>query len=365
LFGKNLKLPVLQFNKEQLIFENRLVADALPVLSKQKSTKLLLYRKKEIEIEGTFHQNDEDKVKFVFGKISNDNFNEISNLLARLYTAHLEAMALQKKKKSAKVIGVSAHQFKILVLSNDKDYLDELEKSFENRNTRFFAAADHETLFELIPKQTWDVLLIDGQTPGLDLWKLTQEAQENFTARRAQVPHMILVSDDLSEDAVVYAQYCGLEHIYDRSKFLMDAVNEIGMISGHLEWVKFSKDQKCVVIIDDDKNVTFTLQHSLCKEDFRPIIIRSGMDGVRAAKQYKPVCILIEIALRSGDGKDALKLLHKLPYTKDIPVIILSVSSEINDVQFAKQNGVRIYLNKPLNTDEIINNIKILTSMES
>jgi|GEM_PF-2027390 len=362
LFDKEQQVPVQEVDAKGLVIEDRLIADALPVLTKMNSICLSFSIHHEICIPGQFIAGGENQVVFKFGKMPPDVQKPISAYLEQLYLEHLKELAEIEKEGLKKTKRHSASSYKILMLTQDTEYRKELESVFYGRDVRVVQDAAIESFNEILARQNWDLVLIDGAFPELDLWELSRKMNEILEHRGNNMPHNLLLAEDMSEDALVYAQYCGFEHIYGREGFFTRAVSNVGEVSGHHDWVTMNAGEKAVVIIDDDKNVTFTLQHALNREGFHPFVIKSGNDAVRAAKQYRPICILIELALRSGDALDALRVMKRMPYTKDIPIIVLTVSKDPKDVQAMRQLGVMQYLNKPVETDKIVQLIKSIES---
>ncbi|MCK5148491.1 response regulator [bacterium] len=358
LFNKEQLLSVKNIDIKSALFEDRLISDSLPALSKVNELSLVFSKHDEIIIPGKFISGDENQVNFIFGKLSPDSKRFLSAYLEKLYHADLLTKAEKEKEGAAKAKRPTASDYKILILTKDEVYIKELDTQLQGRNVRFVQEKEIEDFSDILARQNWDMILIDGTFPEIDLWALSRKMNEILAHRGSNMPHYLLLSEEMKEDSLVYAQYCGFEHIYGRESFLARSVSNIGEVSGHHEWVSIHAGEKAVVIIDDDKNVTFTLQHALTREGFHPFVIRSGKDAVRAAKQFRPICILIELALRSGDALDALRVIKRMPYTKDIPIIVLTVSKDPADVKAMRQLGVQHYLNKPINTTDIIDVIK-------
>lgn len=362
LFNEEQHIPVKEIDAKGLVLEDRLIADALPVLTKMDSLHINLSLHEEICVPGQFSAGGEKQVLFKFKKMRPEVQKPISAYLEKLHIDHLKAQAELEKEGLKKTKRHTASSYKIMMLTEDDAYIAELEKAFYGRDVRLVQEASVDTFLEILSRQNWDVVLIDGNLPNVDLWSVSRKMNEVLEHRGSNIPHSLLLSEDMSEDALVYAQYCGFEHIYGRNLFLPRAVSNIGEVSGQHDWVTISTGEKAVVIIDDDKNVTFTLQHALNREGYHPFIIRTGNDAVRAAKQYRPICILIEPALRSGDAMEALRVIKRMPYTKDIPVVVLTVSKDPQDIQAMRQLGVTQYLNKPMTTEQIIDIIKDIDS---
>ena len=360
LFDEEQLVSVKQLDIKGLLIEDRLLADSLPALSKQKKVTLLFDGHQEIVVEGEYESAGDNELAFVFDKLAPETVRFLSGYIETLYQEELKAKAEREKEGRLKAARPTASSYKILMLTGDDVYFGQLVENLKGRDVRLVQEKGVEPFVELLSRSNWDLLLIDGAFSGLDLWGLSRQMKEILDNRSGNKPQLMLISECMDEDAIVYAQYCGFEHLFCRNAFLGQAVSHVGAVSGHHEWITLSPEEKAVVVIDDDKNLTFTLQHALTAQGFRPLVASSGKEGVRAAKQYRPVCVIIELAIRSGDAIDALRVLTRMPFTKNIPVIVLTVSKDATDVQQVKQLGIEHYYNKPMDTAKIVEIVKTL-----
>jgi CheY-like chemotaxis protein len=67
-----------------------------------------------------------------------------------------------------------------------------------------------------------------------------------------------------------------------------------------------------------------------------------------------PVLILLDIKLPKIDGLEVLRRLKSHPRFRTIPVIILSTSAELRDIQEAYELGGNSYIVKPVDFDKFV-----------
>ena len=75
----------------------------------------------------------------------------------------------------------------------------------------------------------------------------------------------------------------------------------------------------------------------------------------------KPAVILLDLKLPLLNGLQVLKAIRENVNTKDIPVIVLTSSTEVSDQRACNHCGITEYLQKPSNLSkfiEIVKNIK-------
>jgi chemotaxis family two-component system response regulator Rcp1 len=80
-----------------------------------------------------------------------------------------------------------------------------------------------------------------------------------------------------------------------------------------------------------------------------------AMDYLNKKGIYKdkesPSLIILDLNLPLKDGRDVLKEIKKNEKLKAIPVVVLTTSSNEEDILSSYNHGANVYLNKPLNFD--------------
>jgi len=67
-----------------------------------------------------------------------------------------------------------------------------------------------------------------------------------------------------------------------------------------------------------------------------------------------PILILLDLKLPRVDGLEVLRKLKSHPQFHVIPVVILSTSTEDNDIQLAYKEGANSYIVKPVDFDQFM-----------
>ena len=113
--------------------------------------------------------------------------------------------------------------------------------------------------------------------------------------------------------------------------------------------------EKSILVVDDEPNVASMISDYLSNEGYHTITATSGEKAIRLAKEHKPFAITIDIMMPEMDGWEVLQKLKENPDTKNIPVIIISISDD-KETGFAL--GAVGYITKPVNKDVLIAEIK-------
>jgi len=115
-----------------------------------------------------------------------------------------------------------------------------------------------------------------------------------------------------------------------------------------------SLTKKTVLAVDDEPDILVMISDYL-SDDYNVITTISGKEAIKLARIHQPFAITLDVIMPDMDGWEVLQQLRQNPETKDIPVIIVSVSAD-------KLTGIALgaigYVSKPINKNQLIAEIK-------
>ncbi len=107
-----------------------------------------------------------------------------------------------------------------------------------------------------------------------------------------------------------------------------------------------------VLVVDDEQSITELLSMALRYEGWQ---IRSAADGqgaVRAAREFRPDAVVLDMMLPDMDGLAVLgRLRHELP---DVPVLFLTAKDAVEDRIAGLTAGGDDYVTKPFSLEEVV-----------
>jgi DNA-binding response OmpR family regulator len=113
-----------------------------------------------------------------------------------------------------------------------------------------------------------------------------------------------------------------------------------------------------ILIIEDEEDISSSLKNSLERAGFAVDIAEDGEQGLFLALTNEYDLILLDYMLPKMDGKNVcLKIRQE---GRNLPIIMLTVRSEISDKVELLQSGVDDYLTKPFSLDELLARIKAI-----
>ncbi|MCK5413035.1 MAG: response regulator [Candidatus Pacebacteria bacterium] len=106
-----------------------------------------------------------------------------------------------------------------------------------------------------------------------------------------------------------------------------------------------NNNKKKILIIEDEATLQKALSDMLIKEGYEVVSAIDGLIGLDLARSENPDLILLDIILPGMDGFDVLRNI-KQKDNSEVPVIILTNLSDLDDIQKALDIGATTYLVK-------------------
>ena len=116
---------------------------------------------------------------------------------------------------------------------------------------------------------------------------------------------------------------------------------------------------KKILIIEDEATLQKALNEVLAGENYEVVTSLDGLKGLELAQEENPDLILLDIILPKIDGFEVLRRIKENKKTSQIPVIILTNLSDVNDIQKALDLGATTYLVKAdFHIEDVLKKIK-------
>lgn len=115
-----------------------------------------------------------------------------------------------------------------------------------------------------------------------------------------------------------------------------------------------------ILVVDDDLAINELIKVNLELEGYKVLQAFDGTKGFALAKQELPSVIVLDVMMPETDGFTVAQWVRKNDSTKDIPIIMLTALSQINDKVNGFNIGVDDYLVKPFEMEELKVRIRAL-----
>lgn len=115
-----------------------------------------------------------------------------------------------------------------------------------------------------------------------------------------------------------------------------------------------------ILVIDDDNSINELIKINLELAGYKIIQALDGIKGFALAKQELPNVIVLDVMMPEVDGFTVAQRIRQNDSTKNIPILMLTALSQINDKVKGFDIGVDDYLVKPFEMDELKVRIRAL-----
>jgi two-component system response regulator RpaA len=108
-----------------------------------------------------------------------------------------------------------------------------------------------------------------------------------------------------------------------------------------------------ILVIDDDKAINELIKVNLELSGYGVIQAYDGVRGFAMCKQEMPQLIVLDVMMPEVDGFTVAQRIRKNEAVKDIPILMLTALSQLNDKVTGFDIGVDDYLVKPFEMEEL------------
>ncbi len=115
---------------------------------------------------------------------------------------------------------------------------------------------------------------------------------------------------------------------------------------------------KKILVVEDNKINMYLSCRILKSSGYEVIEARSGEEGVELAIKEKPDLIIMDIQLPGIDGLETTKRIRESEANGEIPIIALTSYAMAGDKKKALKAGCTGYIEKPINPETFISEIK-------
>ncbi|GAB4367495.1 MAG: sigma-54 dependent transcriptional regulator [Deltaproteobacteria bacterium] len=117
-------------------------------------------------------------------------------------------------------------------------------------------------------------------------------------------------------------------------------------------------NENLVLLVDDDPVFTQFTQNVLTEKGMKVMTAFNKAEGLELFEKNRPSCIILDIFLPDGSGVDLIKPIRS--EGANIPIIMVSGQSEVDEVVRAMKDGANDYIKKPFRGEELLLKIEMV-----
>jgi pilus assembly protein CpaE len=115
-----------------------------------------------------------------------------------------------------------------------------------------------------------------------------------------------------------------------------------------------------ILIVDDDVNALKLIGYTMHREGYEIIAAQNGQEALTKAQEEKPQLVILDIMMPGMDGYEVCRRLRAIPQTAQVPVIMVTAKSQVEDKVAGFEAGADDYLTKPVVPSEMVARVKAL-----
>ena len=113
-----------------------------------------------------------------------------------------------------------------------------------------------------------------------------------------------------------------------------------------------------VLVVDDEENLTELLRMALRYEGWDVRSAGTGMAAVRAAREFQPDAVALDMMLPDFDGMEVLRRMRA--DNPNVPVLVLTARDAVEDRVAGLTAGGDDYVTKPFSLEEVVARLRAL-----
>lgn len=117
-----------------------------------------------------------------------------------------------------------------------------------------------------------------------------------------------------------------------------------------------------ILVVDDSPTEVHVLQTILEKNGHEVVVADSGEASIEKAKETLPDLVLMDVVMPGMNGFQATRQLTQQKETANIPVIIVTTKDQETDKVWAKRQGAKDYIVKPVQEKGLIEHVNMVLS---
>jgi signal transduction histidine kinase/DNA-binding response OmpR family regulator len=259
----------------------------------------------------------------------------------------------------------------LLIVEDNKNLRESLVELLSESDINISAVEDASSAINTVKTKEFDCAIIDIGLPDMDGLKLLKTVKKHncnlpiivYTGKEFTTEQLKELRE-YSESIVLKTAQSEKRLIEETTLFLHRLHNNLNEKQKNII-TKEDKDwenlkNKNVLIVDDDMRNVFALSSVLEDNEINTTIATNGKEAIETINNNIDI-VLMDIMMPIMDGYEAIKILKNGKY-KNIPIIALTAKSQKEDKQKCLEAGANDYLSKPVDYNQLLQLIKILTT---
>jgi signal transduction histidine kinase len=124
-------------------------------------------------------------------------------------------------------------------------------------------------------------------------------------------------------------------------------------------------NKQVVLVIDDEQSNFDVIEILLFKEGYQLHYKNNGTEAIANLKEINPDIILLDVMMPDVDGIEICQQIKSNPQWQHIPIIIVTILSEKEDLVRCLEAGADDFVSKPINSNELWARVRSMLRIKS
>lgn len=118
--------------------------------------------------------------------------------------------------------------------------------------------------------------------------------------------------------------------------------------------------QEHILVVDDDQNIQVLVKTILSQKDYRVTTASNGEEALEILKRERFQAIIVDAMMPVMDGNTLARKVKENPSTKNVPIIMITASKEVDMVKKSFSAGCVLFLPKPFTASSLLSLIQLI-----
>jgi DNA-binding response OmpR family regulator len=230
----------------------------------------------------------------------------------------------------------------ILIVEDSKVVSVQVKRELESLGYSCYQAYDFQTAKEYITDVVFDLIILDLHLPDGEGYELISEVQ-NLTDSK-----VVVLTGNTEKQLRQELFHHGILDYIIKDKNLAYALQELHKVLEHIE----ETHKHNVLLIDDSRFICKQIENILLPRNYNVTIARTAQEGMGALENGDFDLVTLDMELPDMHGSDVLEEIKSQKKYADLPVLIISGSSESDIVRKIYKKGGSDFIRKPFIVEE-------------
>ncbi|MBQ7375522.1 MAG: response regulator transcription factor [Clostridia bacterium] len=118
-----------------------------------------------------------------------------------------------------------------------------------------------------------------------------------------------------------------------------------------------------ILVAEDEIALASALKKIFEKSNYSADVVHNGVDAIEYIKSGNYDAVILDLMMPELDGMEVIKRVRAAK--NDIPILVLSAKTEIDDIVLGLDSGANDYMPKPFDARELVARVRAMTRVQT